>query len=82
MPSRDLCSRGLFITESFHDVHKWLDLEEVLEYFGQQFWQLVLWLYACIHLEMGRCYYETSIPLAAWEICVQVKKQQLEPDME
>ena len=25
--------------------------------------------------------YETTLP-ASWEICMQVKKQQLEPDME
>ena len=28
-----------------------------------------------------RCKYQTTLP-ASWEICMQVKKQQLEPDME
>ena len=28
-----------------------------------------------------RCEYQTTLPVS-WEICMQVKKQQLEPDME
>ena len=31
--------------------------------------------------EMGISYHQTTLP-ASWEICIQVKKQQLEPDIE
>ena len=30
---------------------------------------------------LERCVYQTTL-LATWETCIQVKKQQLEPDME
>ena len=30
---------------------------------------------------LKRCEYQTTFPVS-WEICMQVKKQQLEPDME
>ena len=30
---------------------------------------------------LKRCEYQTTLP-ASWEICMQVKKQQLEPDMD
>ena len=34
-----------------------------------------------VYLDLMVCEYQTTLP-ASWEICVQVKKQQLELDME
>ena len=42
---------------------------------------LTLWLTKNCAKFFKRWEYQTTLP-ASWEICMQVKKQQLEPDME
>ena len=42
---------------------------------------LTVWITTNCGKFFKRWEYQTSLP-ASWEICVQVKKQQLEPDME
>ena len=42
---------------------------------------LTVWITAKCEKILKRWEYQTTLP-ASWEICIQVKKQQLEPDME
>ena len=42
---------------------------------------LTVWITTNWGKFLKRCEYKTTLP-ASWEICMQVKKQQLEPDME
>ena len=42
---------------------------------------LTVWITAKCEKFLKRWEYQTTLP-ASWEICIQVKKQQLEPDME
>ena len=42
---------------------------------------LTVWITTNCGKFLKRCEYQTTLP-ASWEICMQVKKQQLEPDME
>ena len=42
---------------------------------------LTVWITAKCGKFFKRWAYQTTLP-ASWEICMQVKKQQLEPDME
>ena len=42
---------------------------------------LIVWITTNCGKFWKRREYETTLP-ASWEICMQVKKQQLEPDME
>ena len=42
---------------------------------------LTVWITTNCGKFLKRWEYQTTLP-ASWEICVQVKKQQLEPDME
>ena len=42
---------------------------------------LSVWITTNYEKFLKRWEYQTTLP-AFWEICVQVKKQQLEPDME
>ena len=42
---------------------------------------LTVWITANCGKFFKRWEYQTTLP-ASWEICIQVKKQQLEPDME
>ena len=42
---------------------------------------LTVWITTNCGKFLRRCEYQTTRP-ASWEICMQVKKQELEPDME
>ena len=42
---------------------------------------LTVWITTKCRKFLKRWEYQTTLP-ASWEICIQVKKQQLEPDME
>ena len=42
---------------------------------------LTVWITTNCGKFFKRCKYQTTLPVS-WEICMQVKKQQLEPDME
>ena len=44
-------------------------------------WPLTVWVTTNCGKFWNRWEYQTTLP-ASWEICIQVKKQQLEPDME
>ena len=43
---------------------------------------LTVWITTNCAKFLKRWEYQTILLLASWEICIQVKKQQLEPDME
>ena len=42
---------------------------------------LTLWITTICGKFLKRCEYQITLP-ASWEICMQVKKQELEPDVE
>ena len=50
-------------------------------YFCWLHWSLWLWITKNYRKFLKKWEYQTTIP-ASWETCMQVKKQQLEPDME
>ena len=74
--TRDHIANIFWITEKAREFQK-----HIYFYFMTLLKPLTVWFMTNCGIFFKRWEYQSTL-LASWEICVQVKKQQLEPDME
>ena len=82
MPSNHLIlSSPLLLLPSIFPSIRVFSSESALRIRWPKYWSLTVWITTNWGKFFKRWEYQTTLP-ASWEICMQVKKQQLEPDME